>query len=378
MIRESWQRIGAIAVKEFIHLSKDWGLPLFMLIGGVMELTLIGWATGRPISNLPLMLLDHDHSPQSREVIQAVQNTGTFKITDFALDEDQITEAIRKGQINAALIIPEDYSDELLSANGQPVLVVILSGAESVPATAALRALEGLVRSIDSHILFERYALDADTLRAFEPSLRVWFNEALSEALYTIPAEMALMLEFTVLLFAALSFSRERELGTLEQLLVMPFSSMELIIGKAIPVIIVGFSDFTLMLIMVHFLFNIPIRGSLILLLLLALVYLLVELSKGMVISVISKTQHQAFLTVMVIGFVDFMFTGYAIPVESMPLAMRWIANLIPAHHWLAIVRGILLKGSGLTILWPHVLILAILAVVIVNYSLRFVHRALD
>jgi len=206
----------------------------------------------------------------------------------------------------------------------------------------------------------------------------VWFNEALSEALYTTPAELGLMLEFTVLLFAALAFSRERELGTLEQLLVMPFSSMEIIIGKSIPVVIVGFADFLLMLTMVHFAFAVPIRGSLPLLLALAFGYLMVELGKGLVVSVISRTQHQAFLLVLLVGMVDFMFTGYAAPVEGMPQILQWFANFIPAHHWLTILRGILLKGAGLEVLWPNVLALAGLGLVIGTFSLRFVRRALD
>jgi ABC-2 type transport system permease protein len=181
-----------------------------------------------------------------------------------------------------------------------------------------------------------------------------------------------------VLLFAALAFSRERELGTLEQLLVMPFSSIEIIIGKAIPVIIVGFVDFVLMLTMTHYFFNVPIRGSLALLLVLALGYLIVELGKGLVISVMSRSQHQAFLLVMLIGMADFMFTGYAAPVEAMPQVLQWVAKLVPAHHWLAIARGILLKGAGLDVLWPNLLALAGLGAVILTFSLRYVRRALN
>jgi ABC-2 type transport system permease protein len=158
----------------------------------------------------------------------------------------------------------------------------------------------------------------------------------------------------------------------------MPFSSLEIIIGKAIPVVIVGFTDFLLMLTMVHFAFDVPVRGSLPLLLALAFVYLLVELGKGMVLSVISRTQHQAFLLVLLVGMVDFMFTGYAAPVDGMPLVLQWFANIIPAHHWLEILRGILLKGAGLDVLWPHILALLGLGLVIGVFSLRFVRRALD
>jgi ABC-2 type transport system permease protein len=373
-----FRRIRSLVIKEFIHLINDWWMPAFMLFGGALELLLVGWATSRPITNLPIMVWDQDQSQASREIVTALENTGTLILKAYVSDMDTIHAAMDRGDITAAMIIPPDFSEKMVDPNGQPILPIFLNGAESIPATAALRAIEGVVRSIGEQITLERLGMDPDQFSGFSPSLLVWFNESLSEALYTTPAELGLMLEFTVLLFAALSFSRERELGTLEQLLVMPFSSIEIIIGKAIPVIIVGFFDFVLMLAMVHFAFKVPVRGSLPLLLVLALGYLLVELSKGLVISVISKTQHQAFLIVMLIGMADFMFTGYAAPVEGMPKAVQLLANVIPAHHWLEIVRGILLKGSGLGVLWPHVLALFIIGTIITTFSLRFVRKALD
>jgi ABC-2 type transport system permease protein len=371
-------RIWALAVKEFLHLRHDWWMPAFMLFGGASELLLVGWATSRPITNLPLMVLDQNRSAQSRLVIDAMINTGTFNLNSEVDQMQTIEQAMVRGSINAALIVPPDFSQQLESPTGHPVLLVILNGAESVPANAALRAVQGVANSLGEHIALQRLRLNPDSFAGFNPSLRVWFNEALSEALYTTPAELGLMLEFTVLLLAALAFSRERELGTLEQLLVMPFTAFEIIIGKSLPVVIVSFLDFLLMLTMVHFAFGVPVRGSLPLLLLLALGYLMVELSKGMVLSVISRTQHQAFLLVMLVGMADFMFTGYAAPVEGMPLALQWVANLIPAHHWLTILRGLLLKGAGLDVLWPHVLALLVLGLVIGTFSWRFVRRALD
>jgi ABC-2 type transport system permease protein len=186
------------------------------------------------------------------------------------------------------------------------------------------------------------------------------------------------MMEFIILLFAALTFSREKELGTLESLLVMPFTSLEIIIGKSIPVIIIGMLAFGSMLGMVHLAFDVPVRGSLGLLSILAFVYVFVELGKGLVISVISRTQHQAFLLVMLIGMIDFLFTGYAAPVEGMPKLLQYLANFIPAHHWLDIMRGILLKGAGLDVLWINVLALLILGLVIGTFSLRYVRRSLN
>ena len=349
-----------------------------MLIGGASELLLVGWATSRPINNLPFMVLDHDRSAASRALVISLENTGTFRQAEYVSDMPTIEDALNRGTINAAVVIPPDYDEQLVSPTGSPTLFVILNGAESTPAIASKRAVDGVAQDLGQRITVQRLGLPPGEFAGFDPSLRVWFNEALSEALYTTPAELGLMLEFTVLLFAALAFSRERELGTLEQLLVMPFSSMEIIIGKSIPVIIVGFVDFLLMLTMVHFAFGVPVRGSLPLLLVLAFGYLMVELGKGLVMSVVSHTQHQAFLMVMLVGMVDFMFTGYAAPVEGMPQALQWFANLIPAHHWLTILRGILLKGAGLDVLWPNLLWLAGLGLVIGTFSLRFVRRALD
>ncbi len=371
-------RIWPLIIKEFIHLRRDWWLPGFMLIGGVFELLLIGWATSRPITNIPLMVLDQDQTAISREILEVLENTTTFKLSEWAQDFNTIERAMERGAINAALIIPPGFERQFNALRGAPSLMVLLNGSESVAATAALRAVEGVGRTFSERMVVQRLNFAEGTFDSFAPSVRVWFNESLSEALYTVPAELGLMLEFTVLIFAALSISRERELGTLEQLLVMPFSSFEIIMGKALPVVIIAFADFVLMLSLISLVFEVPIRGSLTLLLLIGLGYIFVELGKGLVISVSSRTQHQAFLMVLLIGMVDIMFTGYTVPVESMPKALQAFANIIPAYHWLKIFRGITLKGVGVEVLWPNILALALLGLVIGGFSIRFVRRGLS
>ncbi len=371
-------RILALVKKEFIHLRNDWWLPAFMLIGGLMELIMVAWATSRPITNLPILVVDYDRSAASRRVVTALENTGTFNLLGYAPDEATVRVAVERGEINAAVIIPPDFNEKMTDPDGRPQLVVILNGAESIPATEALRAVQGVAAEINRNLVIQRLGIPSEQFEGFDFSLRVWFNEALKDAFYTTPAEFGLMLEFVVLLFAALTFARERELGTLEQLLVMPFSSLEIIIGKSIPVLLISYTDFLLMLIIIRFVFGLPMRGSLALLLLIAFGYMLVELGKGLVISVVSHTQHQAFLLVMLVGMTDFMFTGYAAPVEGMPKILQWVANVIPANHWLTILRGIMLKGAGLDVLWPNLLALIVLGAIILTFSLRFVRRALD
>ena len=372
------RRILALVKKEFIHLKNDWWLPAFMLFGGALELLAIGWATSRPITNLPMMIWDMDRTAASRNLVISLENTDVFTLTEPAESMATIEDLMDRGSIYAAVIIPHGFSEELSSLNGEPVLQVILNGAESMPAREAQRAVEGVVRNLGEEVTIKNLGLNPDELAGFDFSLRVWFNEALNEAYYSTPAELALMLEFTILVFAALTFSREREFGTLEQLLVMPFSSLEIIIGKSIPVIAVGLIDFSIMLSVVHFAFHVPIRGSLALLYLLAFIYTLVELGKGLAISVFSKSQHQAFLLVLLIGMIDFLFTGFAAPVESMPKIIQLFANIVPAHHWLVIMRGILLKGSGIMDILPNILYLLLLGSVIGFFSIRYVRKALD
>jgi len=371
------RRIWALTIKEFIHLRNDWWMPVFMLVGGVLELLLVGWATSRPINNLPLMIMDLDHTPSSRMVIDALENSETFEIIDYVYEMEEIEQALIRGEITAGIVIPEGFMADMNAFSDSAALPVYLNGAETIPASQALQTLEGLVLEMNTDLMVEQLNLKESMAEAFSPSLRVWYNQDLSEAHYTIPAELGLMLEFTVLLFAALAFSREKELGTLEQLLVMPYSSLEIIIGKSIPVMLIGLTDFILMLTMTHFVFAVPVRGSVVLMMILVTGYLMVELGKGMVISVLSKTQHQAFMLVMLVGMSDFMFTGYAAPVESMPKIVQFVGNFVPAQHWLFILRGIMLKGSGLDVLWPNVLALLGLGIVIIAFSLRFVRKSL-
>jgi ABC-2 type transport system permease protein len=372
------RRILALVKKEFLHLKNDWWLPVFMLLGGTLELLAIGWATSRPITNLPLMVWDMDRSHASRDLVTSLENTDVFTMTESPTSMEIIEDQMDRGNINAAVIIPQGFAAEIVRPGGEPVLQVILNGAESIPAREAQRAIEGVTRSLDEQITIQHLGIDPDLFQGFDFSLRVWFNEALNEAYYTTPAELALMLEFTILLFSALTFSREREFGTLEQLLVMPFSSLEIIIGKSIPVVLVSLADFGLMLGVVHFAFHVPVRGSVLLLFAIAFIYTIVELAKGMAISVTSRSQHQAFLLVFTIGMIDFLFTGYAAPVESMPMVIQYLSNLIPAHHWLTIVRGILLKGAGISDILPSILILLALGVLIGFFSLKYIRKALD
>jgi ABC-2 type transport system permease protein len=206
-----------------------------------------------------------------------------------------------------------------------------------------------------------------DTAVPLEMSLRVWFNEQMKESNYMIPSELGFIAAAIAAMVASMMIARERELGTLEQLMVTPISSFELVVGKSVLAIALGYSEFLLMLGMVVWLFDVPMRGSLPLLMIMALIYMLVELGWGLMVSAVAKTQMQALLIAFAVVMVMVIFSGYAFPVETMPPFMQLIANIFPLKHWLIIFRSILLKGAGIEVFWRE--FLAILGLGVVIYS---------
>ncbi|HEC23749.1 MAG TPA: ABC transporter permease [Chloroflexi bacterium] len=370
-----FQRIGSLIVKEFIQLRRDLLFVILILLGPASELTAVAYATGTEIRNLPTAIYDYDRSPESRELAQMIANVETFNVIDGGTDLHDATEMLDRGEVYMVIVIPPRFSDGLHAPTTRPQVQVILNGAESAAAGKALEAIEGTINRYSTDIVLELSAFPS--LESLEPSARVWFNEELRQANYTIPSELGFMLYVVALWVAALGFSRERELGTLEQLLVSPLSRFELIMGKSIPAVIIGYFNFLLMLAMTVFLFKVPMRGSLPLLLVLAFFYILVELQRGLLISLLSETQQQALLTVFMLAFVDMTFSGYAVPVESMPLIFQKIAFIFPIRHWMIIMRGIMLKGVGLEVFWPHVVVIGVLGIVLTGVTLLAFRRAL-
>jgi ABC-2 type transport system permease protein len=208
--------------------------------------------------------------------------------------------------------------------------------------------------------------------------MRVWFNEELKTSNYEVPSELGFMLAGVALMLASLGIARERELGTLEQLLVTPVRSAEIILGKALPVLLLAYLNFLLMLLLVVFVFKVPMRGSWALLLGIALFYLLIEMVWGLMISAVSKTQVQALLLAFTLMMVEVVFSGYAFPVENMPWLLRQIANFVPIKHWLIILRSILLKGAGVDVFWRELLSLAGLGLLINVATIGFLRRRLE
>lgn len=368
-------RILNVIRKEFIQLRRDRLLAPFIILGPVMELIAVAYSTSQPIEHIPTAIVDLDQSQESHALIGALENSGTFDPSYYLYDQKQVEGIVDSGSAPVAVIIPRGFAAQLASPQEPPQLQVILDGSEPNVAQTALVSAQGVVATYGQRLAKRRGGAPRGTI---EPRARVWFNEELKEANYTVPAELAFMLYMVALMVASLGIARERELGTLEQLLVSPLRPIELIIGKAIPAVIISYLDFLLMLAITLFVFHVPLRGSLPLLLTISLFYIFVELGWGIMISTISNTQQQALLLVFILAMAEIVFSGYAVPIESMPRPLQLFSNLVAIKHFLIIFRGILLKGAGLEAFIPEILAIAVIGAVVVSLTLWVFKKTLD
>jgi ABC-2 type transport system permease protein len=372
-------RIWTVATKELLQLWRDKMILLFVFFGPVSELALVAWATSGDIDHIPTAILDRDLSPASRELVQILENTQTFDADYFPEDEAAAHDLVHQGTALVAVFIPPDFQERLLGDQGPAQVQVILDGADPSAARAAAISAEGAVTAFSQEMALRRMGhLVAGWGEVIDVDMRVWFNEELKTSHYEVPSELGFMLVGVALMLASLGIARERELGTLEQLMVTPLRSVEIIMGKALPVLFLSYLNFLLMLGLVVFAFKIPMRGSWLLLLTIAFFYLLIEMIWGLMISAVSHTQVQALLLAFMLMMIEVVFSGYAFPVENMPWLLQRIANFVPIKHWLLILRGILLKGAGVDIFWKELLSLAVLGVVINVVTIYYLRKRLE
>ncbi len=346
-------RILTLLRKEFIQLFRDKLLAPFVLLGPLSELLMIAWSTSQGIDHLPTAVLDLDLSPASRALVTAMENSETFDPYTVA-SLDDVTADIAGGRAMAAWVIPPGFQAQLLDADEAAPVQLVVDGSDVMAAQTAVDVGEGVAAAYGQSIMMQTVGTSGGV--PLEMSLRVWFNEELKESNFMIPSELGFIAAAIAAMLASMMIARERELGTLEQLMVTPIRSLELVIGKSALAFALGYTEFLLMLGMVVWFFDVPLRGSLALLMLIAFIYMLVELGWGLMISAVAKTQMQALLIAFAVVMVMIIFSGYAFPVETMPPLMRLIANIFPLKHWLIIFRSILLKGAGLEVFWPQLL----------------------
>ena len=372
-------RIWTLVIKELIQLRRNtlwWFMALF---GALLETALVAYSGSVPIEHLPLAVLDHDRTWASRALVVALENTETFDANYYLTDLDEVRRLIDRGKATAAVVIPHGFAKQLDDPlNPPPQVQVILDGSDSTAAGTAIGAAEGAVVSFGQEVSLQAMTFNEEEMMPIVTSMRVWFNEEMKKANYTTPSEAGFIVGAIAAMIAAAAVARERELGTLEQLKVTPLRPIEMLIGKSAAAILIGYTEFILIVLMIHFVFGVPMRGSWTLLWVLSFFYMLVELSWGLLVSAFAHNQLQAMLLSFCVVMVMMTFSGYAYPVDTMPRAMQLVSNIFPIRHWLVVFRSILLKGAGIADFWPRLLAIAALGVLMMGTAVLVLSRKVE
>lgn len=374
-------RILNLVWKELKHFTRDRVLTPMIVFGPVAELILIGVATSSNIEHLPTAVLNMDAGELGSVLVQMLDASPILDLDHDIADGDEAHELMVKGEITAAIIVPEDFSQALASSQDARAVEIklLLDGADTFAAEAARYGAEEVVDSFAA-LVSTRWLVDAgQSVTSYEgPAIRVLYNDELKKSFYELPAEMGIMLYFVAAGVASLGIARERERGTWEQLLVTPMRPLEIVIGKALPAIPIAYAVFVMMLTVSLVGFHLPLRGSWLLLLAVVFLYILVELGTGVLMSSVSRTQMQAFLLVAMLMMIEFIFSGYIFAVDTMPTGVQLLAKFVPMNHGLNMVRSILLRGVGLDALWPSILMLMALGACIYTATTLVLKRRLD
>jgi ABC-2 type transport system permease protein len=360
--------------KEFIQMRRD-RLTFVMMTGlPAVQLLLFGYAIQTEVRDLPTVVLDESRSSESRALIAAVRNTGNFAIVGEVPDRATLRRRIEVGAARAALVIPPDYMREIKRGHtARAQLVVDASDPQTSGAALSGAALAGQARGLE-------IARAAGTLAALPVDLRLrpWYNPAQRSAVFIVPGVIGVLLTITMTLITSTAVVRERERGTLEQLIVTPIGKTSLMLGKIVPFVLVGYVQMTVVLLLGLLIFDIPVRGSLLLLYAMTLAFIVASLGVGLLISTVARSQAQAMQLSFFFMLPNILLSGYIFPRAAMPAPAQAIGLALPLTYYLDVLRGILLKGVGADALWRQSLALVAFAAVLVAVSVRRFNKTIE
>ncbi len=365
-----WASFVAIFRKEMVHISRDRATLVMTLAIPLFQLTLFGFID-QTVSNLPTAVVDQDGTHYARELMDQLRATHTFQITHVTPDPRAARDDIVAGRVRVGVVIPPDFHDKRARGEGAKILVLI-DGSDSTVSAQALASVNGVASTASLEAITEKLQVGVTPPeQALSVQPIVLFNPDGRTANFIIPGLVAILLQIVAIVLTAISIVREREKGTLEQLLVTPIDPLGLMLGKLAPYLVVGLAEMSMILTAMRFGFDVPIRGSLVFLFAMALVYLFALLSIGLAISTRAQTQAQAQQMAQMFLLPSIFLSGYIFPVAGLPFVLRWIGRLMPATHMIEIMRGVVLREAGPTQLWPNVAALVAISVVMVSLSVR-------
>jgi len=368
-------------VKEFIQMLRD-PKTRFVLYGPpLVSILVFGYAATFELHHVRIAALDLDHSYESREFLSHFAATPYFDLHYTLVRRDQVKALIDRGDAVAAIQIDPGFARLLRKGQTAPVQVIV-DGSNSNTALIALGYLNQIARSLGLDYAQERLDRTAPALAASMPSVvleqRPWFNTDLNSRWFFIPGLTAAIVLLSVVQLTAFSIVHERELGTLEQIMVTPISRFEFILGKTVPPFMVGLADTALMVLIGRFWFGVPFRGSLLVLMLGAALLVLSTIGIGLLISTVSTTQQQAMVTGFLVLMPAIILSGLTNPISSMPEALQIATHLDPLRHFVVVLRGVYLKGIGIRILWPQMAAMMLIGVAVLTLSVLRFHKSLD
>jgi ABC-2 type transport system permease protein len=379
-IEFNFNRFLTIIRKEFIQVKRDpislrlpFAMPIVMML-------LFGYAVTTEVEKIPTAVFDMDMSQQSRAYIDKFIVSGYFDVTSYVSGEKEMTKLIDGGIVKAGIIIPSDYAEKL-GKNKEPQTLIIIDGTDPTTARTALNSgiLISQVYSLDlKNDAIKKLGISAGSFPGISANTRVWYNPNLKSSRFTIPGLVGLILQNITLMLTAFALVREKERSTIEQLIVTPIRSSELILGKLVPYVIIGYAGFLFALSLCIFWFGVDVAGSLPLLLLLGFLFVYCSLSIGMLISTFAKNQMQAMMVMVLIILPSILLSGFIFPRDAMPLAIKLLGYGIPLTYFLDIIRGIMLKGVGLDFLWTDVAALSAFTVLLLAIAVKRFHKNLD
>jgi ABC-2 type transport system permease protein len=368
------RRVLHVVRKEFLELRQDPRLFGLVIIAPILQLVMLGYAATTDVRNVPLVVIDQDRSTESHDLVSRFEASQNFVVVDSLSTVTEVDAYLNSGRAWMAMVVPADYGEQVRSGRGARVQVVA-DGTDANSTNVALGYAGTLVTGYARDLAAASGRGSAVPLVGAD--IRVWFNPQLESRHFMIPGILALVLLVVTTNLSSMAIVREKELGTLEQLNVTPIARWELIVGKLLPYALLGMIDVALVVAVAIGWFEVPLRGSLALLILMCLVYLLTTLGLGLFVSTISATQQQAMMTASFFFLIPMVFlSGFVFPIENMPDVVQPVTYLIPLRYFLVILRGIFLKGVGLEVLWPDALALfawgvAILTLATVRSSKR-------
>ncbi len=373
-------RLLSLIRKEFIQILRDPRTLVITFAIPVVQLFLLGYAANTDVRNVPLAVFDQSHSAAGRRLLDAYRAADYFKLTYVVDSEDELRALIDTGDARAGLIIPSTYGQQI--SGGQPVQIAfVLDGSDPTVAATALSAATLIGESHSINLLVERLnqrGLPDVFQSQVNVRTQVWYNPDLESAYFMVPALIGMILQMQATMLTSIAIVRERERGTIEQLIVTPLRAWELVVGKLIPYIIIAFFNTLEVLVIGTLWFDVPVRGSLSLLLALSGLFLVPSLGIGLVISTGAKTQHEAMMLSFFTMMPSIFLSGFLYPLAAMPKVLQWISAVIPLRYYLIIVRSLVLKGVGIEAVLDETLALAVFGVITMGVAALRLRKRLD